>query len=131
MHLKPYKLKGYQKLVKKPRQKKENGGGVIIYIKEGLKIIEKQIPTLDNIEICAVTVYGGKDTIDVCCIYTHTCVCQTVVTNTKENFDKLLKAQHWIQKSLIGDFNTQHPAWNLLGEWVGATADVAASQKNH
>ena len=84
---KPFNLKGYQQPITKNR-KNRPGGGVCIYIKEGITFIEKTLPDNPEMEVCAATIFGKNETIDIFNVYVpaHN-------FNKKENYEQIFNNQ--------------------------------------
>ena len=61
----PFTLKGYQAPIIKNRPDGSMAGGVAIYVKQGVQFTEKTVHSNNEIEVCAITVYGKFENIDV------------------------------------------------------------------
>ena len=114
------KLNGYQAPIEK-RRAQGTRGGVAIYVKEGIQYHEINITDQQNVEACAITVYGINGQFQIYNVYIP-----EAKHNTKETYDSIFQNVKNNENTLIvGGFNLKHISWNPQGDYrCDGEADV-------
>lgn len=105
---KPFFLKGYQKPICKNRD--SEGGGVAIYVKNGLTFNEIKMNHSKNnkIETCGITIFNSNNSkLDIYCVYAP-----PPNSNNLENYQDIFGTNLNKNSIIVGDFNLKHPLWN-------------------
>jgi len=104
----PPKITGFHMPVNKVRTHDQysKGGGVCIYIREGLQYNEKVIKNTSPIEVIAVNIYGISENITI-----YNCYANKPEINTLNNYKEIFQnLDH--NTVIVGDFNLKHICWN-------------------
>jgi len=103
------KIPGFQEPIQKNRP--DRGGGLAIFVKEGIAFQATPTPAYDTIETLAITIIGQNENVSIYNTY-----CRK--PNYHKNYERENPFGQIPNKSIVvGDFNLKNPLWNSQGDF--------------
>lgn len=82
------------------------GGGVSIYVRNGIQYVEKPLKYDNKLEVIAITILGKKDNITI-----YNCYANKPSINTLQAYNQIFQ-DIGDNTIIVGDFNLKHILWN-------------------